>query len=303
MGVSEVVRRLGGVASRRELVAAGVSQAELRWALRGGKVTSVRRGVYIVGGQQHADPQRRHALALLAEQKVNPGLVACSTSAAVVLGLPTPSGPPAEPVLTAARKRSNVSGRRSGRLTREALLPAGDVWSLRSGLRVTSPLRTVLDCAREWDRPWGLAIADAALRHGTVKPEELRAAAAERAGIPGGRRALWVAEHARRLAESPLESVVRALILLAGFPEPALQVWLNTRQGNARVDLLDERHRLVIEADGRVKYQHPDDLWAEKRREDAIRELGYAVIRFTMPDAADPADWLALYRASLQLRS
>ena len=79
-------------------------------------------------------------------------------------------------------------------------------------------------------------------------------------------------------------------------------MWINTRLGNFRVDLLDERHRLITEADGRRKYEHPRDLWDEKRREDALREENYSVIRFTMADSRDPATWLAAYRRSLQLR-
>lgn len=54
--------------------------------------------------------------------------------------------------------------------------------------------------------------------------------------------------------------------------------------------LLDGRHRLVTEA---------DDLWEEKRREDALREAGYRVIRFAMSDHRAPAAWVAAYRRLL----
>lgn len=299
------MRTLGGVASARELRAAGVSSHALRWAVRKGDVTAVRRGVYAVTESwNRAGPQRRHLLLLLAHQRIAPDLVASSVSAAVVLGLPTPTGPPPEPVFTTVRRgaASGALGRRGGRLTRRARLGEEEIWSLRNGLRLTSPQRTVLDCAREWSRPWGLAIADAALRHRTVTGEGLLAAARRRAGMPGGRNALWAAQHTRAAVESPLESLARAHIVLAGCPEPTPQVWLGTRSGNFRVDLLDRGHRLVTEADGRLKYQHPDDLWEKKRREEALRERGYAVIRFTMRDAEAPEEWQAAYRALLRLR-
>ena len=43
-------------------------------------------------------------------------------------------------------------------------------------------------------------------------------------------------------------------------------------------------HRLIIEADGRVKYTG-DELWAEKRRETRLRALGYRVERLLWEDA------------------
>jgi hypothetical protein len=292
------------VASTQEFDAAGISAHSLQWACRQKWVTAVRRGVYAeTTTWQGAGEQRRHELVLLAHQRVSPDLVASFTSAAVVLGLPTPTGAPTAPVLTLPRPptvSSHAHGVRGGRLTRTAFLRDDEIWMLRNGLRVTSPLRTVLDCTREWDRPWGLAIADAALRHRTVSREALLAAARERAPLAGGQKAGWVAEHAREAIESPLESLARAHIVLAGFPEPTPQVWIPTRLGDFRVDLLDERHRLITEADGRLKYQHPNDLWDEKRREDALREGDYTMIRFAMEDATHPAPWLAVYGASLR---
>jgi very-short-patch-repair endonuclease len=116
---------------------------------------------------------------------------------------------------------------------------------------------------------------------------------------PGKRRAQWVVEHARSKIESPLESLARAAIVLAGYPEPVPQVWLSTRSGPYRVDLLDERNRVITEADGKLKYLTPDELWKEKRREDALRDEGFEVVRFTMADHHHPAPWLATYDRAL----
>ena len=59
--------------------------------------------------------------------------------------------------------------------------PAGDVCGCtggarrptRSATRATTPLRTVLDCARDLPRDEALAAADSALRHGDVTADEL----------------------------------------------------------------------------------------------------------------------------------
>lgn len=53
-----------------------------------------------------------------------------------------------------------------------------------------------------------------------------------------------------------------------------------------------EEHQTLGEFDGRVKYgrllrpgQRPEDvLWAEKLREDALRDLGWQVVRWTWAD-------------------
>jgi very-short-patch-repair endonuclease len=65
-----------------------------------------------------------------------------------------------------------------------------------------------------------------------------------------------------------------------------MQVEIRSPAGGfiARVDYLWERARLVGEADGVMKYEQRDDLYAEKRREDVIRSQGYQVLRWGMAD-------------------
>ena len=65
------------------------------------------------------------------------------------------------------------------------------------------------------------------------------------------------------------------------------------------MDLLDEANNVVIEADGRAKYSTPDDVWRGKRREDALRDSGFEVVRFTYADYHRPSPWLAGYRRAL----
>lgn len=60
----------------------------------------------------------------------------------------------------------------------------------------------------------------------------------------------------------------------------------------ARVDFFLPDLNVVVEFDGATKYADsasgPDALFAEKRREDDIRRLGYAVVRVTWADLSDP---------------
>ncbi|MPY81610.1 MAG: DUF559 domain-containing protein, partial [Actinophytocola sp.] len=53
-----------------------------------------------------------------------------------------------------------------------------------------------------------------------------------------------------------------------------------------RVDMLWPQYRTIGEADGAAKYgvKAPDSLFREKQREDALRDLGYEVVRWTWWD-------------------
>jgi very-short-patch-repair endonuclease len=300
--VKRLVEAHGGVVTAATLRSKGVSASALRWAVHTGLLHRLRHGVYTLARDwQEAGPQARHVLLLLAHQRVDPALVACAESAAVVWGLPLPSRPGTKLHLIAQEcgTRRGTSGHRAGAVLRQARLADSDVVICPNGVRVTSAVRTVRDCVRVLPRPWGLALADAAVARGLMGVAELRRAVLAAPRAPGNRAALWVAEHVRARVESPLESLARAHILLAGLPEPTPQVWVSTSVGRFRVDMLDEKNGVITEADGRVKYDSPEVLWHEKRREDALRDRGYQVVRFTMRDQAAPQRWLAAYRRAL----
>jgi hypothetical protein len=89
-------------------------------------------------------------------------------------------------------------------------------------------------------------------------------------------------------AESPFESMSRATMHEHGVPTPELQKVLTGASGiGYRVDFYWEAGRLIGEADGRQKYRDDDRrraeeiVWAEKQREDDLREAGYDFVRWT----------------------
>jgi very-short-patch-repair endonuclease len=70
-------------------------------------------------------------------------------------------------------------------------------------------------------------------------------------------------------------------MLLAGLPAPELQGWVTGADGRAyRADFLWRDQRVIGEADGLVKYTGIEDVRAEKRREDALRQAGYTLVRW-----------------------
>ena len=108
---------------------------------------------------------------------------------------------------------------------------------------------------------------------------------------PGGRghaRAKAVLAVADDGPESPPESICRFRLLCAGYPVPVTQIEVATRLGTVWCDLGWPEFRLVLEYDGRVKYEErPTDAFiAEKRRHDALIESGWRLLRVTKEDLA-----------------
>ncbi|MGY1682748.1 hypothetical protein [Geodermatophilus sp. SYSU D01176] len=160
------------------------------------------------------------------------------------------------------------------------------------GFGLTAPARTLVDCAREWELVDAVVAMDAAIHDGRVTRGHLRRAllaGSHWVGIGSAGRAVHLADGR---AESPLETRGHLALLAAGLPRPELQVQLHGASGLvARVDAWFDEAALAVEFDGRVKYADPRDgrdpgdvLWREKRREDAVRELGVRVIRLVQDD-------------------
>lgn len=148
----------------------------------------------------------------------------------------------------------------------------------------------------------GVVSADAALREGKVTAAELAAAAEVLAGFRHGSRATSTVSFADGRRESVGESRAAVLLAMAGVElEP--QVDIRDSFGNlvGRVDFLVRGTRIIIEFDGRLKYDSGDPaiLWAEKKREDALRRLGYVVVRITWADLERPGAAAAKVRQAL----
>lgn len=67
----------------------------------------------------------------------------------------------------------------------------------------------------------------------------------------------------------------------------------------ARADFVLEGTMVVVEFDGMLKYTDVRDVHAEQRREDALRDLGYEVVRLTWDDLTQPDKVLRRLRTAL----
>ena len=260
----------------RQARAAGVPAGQLGTRGSGRRFTRVRAGAYAeTTTYEAADAAARLALSVAAERLVTAvDLVAVGATAAVLHDLP---------LLGGVASRLHLAERKEDRPlhhgTSATLAPA-DVTAVR-GVPVTTLERTAVDVARARGYLAGVVAMDAALARG-VDREALERSARACVRWPGARHARRAADLADGRAESPLESVGRVRFDEQGLPPCELQVVLGDEDGPiARVDHYWEDQRTVAEADGALKYRSPADLFAEKRREDRLREAGFEVVRYT----------------------
>lgn len=262
MDPAELLTRLGGVATTRQL-RAGCDATALADAVAGGTIVRVARGHYQLPGPLEA----RAAAARVS------GVVS-HLSAAQHWGWPVKL-PPERPVVTVPRNRTVSTSQRAGVDLNWFDLHEDDI---RDG--VTSPLRTVIDCARSEPFDAGLAVADSAVRAGDVTPRQL-VVEAEASPRTGRRAALRVARAVDGRAANPFESVLRAVALEVPGLHVEPQQWVE-RVG--RVDLLCRRNNLVVEADSWEFHGERSAFVRDVRRYTTFVRLGFAVVRFTWED-------------------
>ena len=200
-------------------------------------------------------------------------------SAALVWGLPVLQ----VPRFTHLRQASRPSGHRDRAVARHAGTVPEQNQAVVDGIPFTDLTWTMVDCARSSSGCAALVVADAALAAGADRAaaRELVAALGRRSGTARARQVLAVADAG---AESPGETLTRAALLAAGLPPPTTQVPVDTRHGRYWADLGYPQWRVVLEYDGRVKYDDRDTLVREKRRHDAMVEAAWRVLRVTGED-------------------
>lgn len=262
MDARAALERLGGVGTAAQVIALS-SRRDLRAAVTTGEIVRLSRGRY-------ASAQTSRDRRVASEMS---GI--CSHLSAALHWDWAVKWPPDRPWVTVRRKRNLDDERRI--LVNLAYADLDDD-EVRDG--VTSPARTVLDCARRLAFDEALAVADSALRSGLVSAEELRTAAAGARGR-GARACRRVAAEADAKAANPFESVLRALVL--EFPELHVvpQVGVAARGRTWHPDLVDVGRRLVIEADSWEFHTGRDAHDRDCVRYTALSLAGWTILRFT----------------------
>ena len=280
---------------RREAVTGGWSDGELDRLVRAGELARLRRGAYVDSALPVGAADRHRLLIRATLAGLRRSAVVSHQSAAVLLGLPLWDVPLDRVHVTrtppAWTDRSGVLCGHVARLRADEIIEV-------DGMPVTDPVRTALDLARSLRHEAAVVSLDAALHRGLLTHDVLRARLFDIAGTPGSRSAARAVLAADGRSESVGESRSRVILTRRKLAPSALQFEVRSHVGAVvgRTDFAWEEHGLVGEFDGRIKYGRllrpgqdaGDAVFAEKRREDAIRDEGWGVVRWIWTDLERP---------------
>jgi predicted transcriptional regulator of viral defense system len=267
-----------------ELLAKGLSEGRIRSLVRQGVLSPVGHGTYApaaLAARVNGSRVGEQALRVASVLAVGPrGAAGSHQSAAIIHGLDLLGRE--VPEVTVTRPPGTSPKTRAGVRVHRAALPAGHV-TRRSGARVTSVARTVVDLARTSSFRSGVVVADSALRSKQTTKAELAAVLADCARWPGLALARRVVEFSDALSESALESLSRVVFREQGIPPPELQEWVGGDDEGVvgRADFLWRRFGTIGEADGALKYGDPARAIAQLQRDAKLRAAGFQVVHFT----------------------
>jgi Transcriptional regulator, AbiEi antitoxin len=293
--MSDAVDPMDDLLLRRDAVALGRSDDELARLLRAGELSRLRRGAY-VGSVLPEDEAARHRLLIRATMAgLRRPAVVSHQSAAVLHGLPLWDVPLDRVHVTRRPRAWNDTS--AVLCCHVARLTDGEV-TVVDGLEVTDPVRTALDLARSLPHEAAVVALDAALHRGILSHDVVRGRLFDIAGTPGSRSAARAITAADGRSASVGESRSRVILHRWKLAPSALQFEIRSGDGGlvGRSDFAWEAERLVGEFDGRIKYGRllrpgqdaGDAVFAEKRREDAIRDEDWGVVRWVWSELRRP---------------
>jgi very-short-patch-repair endonuclease len=274
--------RHGGVLSRAQLIAAGLSRRGIEQAVHDSTLHRLRRNAYVparVLDTARADQSRlrtMNAAAALTGMRTRDAVVS-HASAALIHGIDLLDPPAHEVTLTVPPGREGAGG--DGIRQYGAALPARHVIRVR-GIPVTTPARTAVDLARAHGFAAGLVAMDSALHRLLTRWIEIDQVLGDCRRWPGIAQARRAFRYVDEKAESALESLSRARFIDSDLPPPETQAMMFDLPTPRRVDFLWREQRVIGEADGLTKYRDPDVIADEKQRDELFRQAGYELVHW-----------------------
>lgn len=289
---------------RADTLSSGRTDGDLRRDVRDGVAQRIWRGVYLpardgVHGYEAQLEKYRATIRAAALSGGNMRVISHASALAVQR----------IPMLRPDLSKVHFTAEGSGKTTKRAVIHQatldGDVIEV-DGLSVTTLPRSTCDHARMGTLEQAVCVLDAGMHAGVTEDQLAQQMARMRRGhrIAILRAAIPLADG---LAESVGESLSRLVMVRHPLiPAPDLQVQITIdvggqrRQVRADFGWRDQEGvlRLIGEFDGRFKYHRanpfgrdrlPEDvIYAEKLREDAIRDTGPHVVRWTWSDTQRP---------------
>jgi hypothetical protein len=276
----------------------GYGDATVTQLVRGGVWKRIRRGYYtFVDHWVGLSPESRHlARAHAVAHSLGHAVALSGVSGLIEHGVATWGMPLGRVHVT---RLDGAAGRSEGDVVHhEGFCLDSDVLEIE-GHRVLSPQRCAIEAGSRATSEAALVSFDSLLHLRMCDHDELFRQFQLMSSWPFTRRLHIPVRMADAAAESVGESRARWLFWATGLPAPILQYDVRDAEGRlvGRCDWGWPEHGLLGEFDGKVKYgrvlgpdQDPGDVvFAEKRREDLIREVsGCAMVRLVWDDLDRP---------------
>jgi hypothetical protein len=220
---------------------------------------------------------------------------ASHATAARVLGLPIPALP-GEHVTVVERRR-----RRSRRDVTCHLTKKG--WFNEvSGVRVSAPQQVFVELATQLTLVDLVIVGDHLVRKGLVDLATLRKFCADASG-PGAALARTATGYVRNGVDSPMETRLRLLIVLAGLPEPEVNLLVGDEVERRKYDLSYRRSKTILEYDGRQHVERVEQWEADLERREGIDDDQWRILVFVAKDIyKSPGRTLERIHRALRLR-
>ncbi len=286
--LAALAAKQNGNVRQAQLIDLGLSRSAIARRVKSSYLIRVHPGVYAVGRRPMAALERAHAAVLACGEAA----LLSHGSALALWDLGSWSGSQ-EVTVPGDRRPPGIRVHRSTNLT------ARDV-RRRHGIPVTSPARTLLDCApRLGARGLTRAINDA-LRAKIVGPADVTELLTRCGGHRGAGRLRAVTEaHPGTPTRSTLEDDFLRFCRRFELPSPLV----NTEVCGYEVDVYFEPERLIVELDGWGFHASRDSFERDRRRDAVILAAGIETVRITWKRLHHEADTEAtLLRAILNRR-
>lgn len=283
---------------RRELLASGFTDAQIRAQVRRGNWTRIRHGTYVDRPfWESLSREAQHRLLIRAVLKrAHPSTVATNVSAAVERGAPV-WGISLENVHV-ARLDGRTSRNEAGVIHHSGRMTEADV-EIVNGIAVTRAARCALEVTTDAGVEPALVTVNGLLNAGALTVEQFADEVAACKYWPDSLTSTLVLRLCDARMQSAGESRAWHLFWAQHLPKPTPQLPIFDEHGElvGYVDFAWEEAGVFLEFDGRIKYEKyrlegeslEEFLMREKRREELICALtGWVCIRIQWADLARP---------------
>ncbi len=241
----------------------------------------------------------------LFQLRMPPAAFFSHATAALLHGIPLPLRQSHVPPVHIALPNPHRAPHAEGLIGHKLHVEPHEVVVMPDGLRVTSVVRTWLDLGSQLSLADLVAAGDFVIhrRHPLASVSQLAAALSRRSN----RRGLVTLHTAwgmlSAFAESAPESILRVIIVLAGLPEPRVNIHVVDRRGEfvARTDLAIAEYKLVIEYMGDYHRTSPGQWRDDMTRRSRLEAQGWRVMEVNADDLLDQAELIDRIRRFARL--